>query len=67
MSSAFYLDVSARYRIIDKPGRRVEVFGAVNNVLDRDPPLAPSGSGNGNFILFDPTGRTYKIGVRLAY
>lgn len=62
-----YFDLSAQYRLVDVPGKRVELFGAVNNLLDSDPPAAPSGSGNGNFILFDPVGRAFKVGLRMTY
>ncbi len=42
-------------------------FAAINNVMDRDPPTAPSVAGNGNFILFDPIGRSYKVGMRAKF
>jgi outer membrane receptor protein involved in Fe transport len=48
-------------------GGEVVVFASVNNLFDAQPPLAPSGSGNGNFILFDPVGRAYRLGVRVAF
>ena len=53
----------------DVEGLREELtlFAGLNNVFDVEPPLAPSGSGNGNFILFDPSGRTWKLGVRASF
>jgi hypothetical protein len=36
-------------------------------VFDKDPPTAPSIAGNGNFILFDPIGREYRLGLRAKF
>lgn len=63
VSSAFYTDLSGQWQINDA----VAVFAAVNNVFDKDPPTAPSIAGNGNFILFDPIGRSYKVGMRAKF
>ena len=63
VSSAFYTDLSGQWTINDT----LAAFAAVNNVFDKDPPTAPSVAGNGNFILFDPIGRSYKIGMRAKF
>jgi iron complex outermembrane recepter protein len=64
----FYTDLSGDWKIREgSDGSQVVLFAAVNNVFDAEPPLAPSGSGNGNFILFDPVGRAYRLGVRVAF
>ena len=47
--------------------QRITAFAAINNVFDREPPTAPSVAGNGNFILFDPIGRSYKVGMRAKF
>jgi outer membrane receptor protein involved in Fe transport len=39
----------------------------VQNLLDRDPPVAPSNQGATNMILFDPLGRSYRAGVRMNF
>ncbi len=61
VDSAFYTDLSGQYQI--KGDDTLVVFAAVNNVFDKDPPTAPSVAGNGNFILFDPIGRSYRAGL----
>jgi len=43
----------------------VEVFGVVNNVFDKDPPLAFSAQGGTNHVWFDTIGRYFKAGFRL--
>ncbi len=43
------------------------LYGAVNNLFDKDPPTAPSIAGSGNFILFDPIGRSYRLGLRAKF
>ncbi|MEJ0039717.1 MAG: TonB-dependent receptor [Gammaproteobacteria bacterium] len=63
VSSAFYSDLSGQWRFNDT----ITAFAAVNNVFDREPPTAPSVAGNGNFILFDPIGRSYKVGMRAKF
>lgn len=63
VDSAFYTDLSAQYRINDN----LTVFGAINNVFDVTPPLGPSGAGNGNFILFDPIGQAWRVGLRARF
>jgi outer membrane receptor protein involved in Fe transport len=63
VSSAFYTDLSGQWQINDA----LTAFAAVNNVFDKDPPTAPSVAGNGNFILFDPIGREYRVGMRAKF
>jgi len=43
----------------------MELFGAVRNMFDKDPPIAPSAVGITNQVLFDQIGRSYRIGVRI--
>jgi iron complex outermembrane receptor protein len=63
-----YTDLSGQWALRKLAANgAVVVFASVNNVFNAEPPLAPSGSGNGNFILFDPVGRAYRLGVRVAF
>jgi outer membrane receptor protein involved in Fe transport len=48
-------------------GREFELFGAVNNVFDRDPPAIPSANLGTNQVLFDPIGRAFKLGLRVNF
>jgi outer membrane receptor protein involved in Fe transport len=60
----FYLDLAATHRLELANGREVELFGAINNLFDKDPPAMPSGNLGTNQVLFDPIGRAFKVGVR---
>jgi hypothetical protein len=40
------------------------MYGAINNLLDTDPPEIPGPSGGTNQILFDPVGREFRVGMR---
>ena len=64
VASSFYTDLSGQFKI---KGDTLAVYAAINNVFDREPPTAPSVAGNGNFILFDPIGRSYKVGMRAKF
>jgi len=56
-----YFDLSANFRATEQ----FELFGAVNNLFDKDPPLAPSAQGGTNQVYFDPIGRYFKVGARI--
>ena len=66
VASAMYVNLGARYKL---PARAqgLELFFGVQNLLDRDPPVAPSNQGATNMILFDPLGRSYRVGVRMDF
>jgi len=61
----FYLDLAGQYVIRTASGTEFELFGAINNLLDRDPPAMPSGNLGTNQVLFDPVGRAFRVGVRV--
>ena len=67
VASAVYVNLGARYRLPSAAEQTVELFAGVQNLLDRDPPVAPSNQGATNNILFDPLGRSYRVGVRLNF
>jgi iron complex outermembrane recepter protein len=67
VASAVYVNLGARYKLPNAGGRNVELFAGVQNLLDRDPPVAPSNQGATNMILFDPLGRAYRAGVRVDF
>jgi len=64
VDSQFYTDLSGSFQI---KGDELVVYAAVNNVFDKAPPTAPSVAGNGNFILFDPIGRAFRLGLRAKF
>jgi outer membrane receptor for ferrienterochelin and colicin len=63
-----YVNLNASYDLWRDGDREVEVFGVVNNLFDKDPPVdIPSSFGPTNNVLYDVVGRTYKVGVRVRY
>jgi len=62
-----YVNFNTQYDIIKDGGRNVQLFAAINNLFDKDPPAAPSSFGPTNNVLYDVLGRTYRVGVRFSY
>jgi outer membrane receptor protein involved in Fe transport len=64
---------SAAYTFEDLMGARsVQLFGVVDNIFDKTPPIATGpafGAGNGgtNPIFFDTLGRSFRLGVRAEF
>lgn len=67
-----YLNASGGYRFAVGRNRTVELFGAINNLLDKDPPMIPSGAAGGinesstNGQFYDVVGRFYRFGARFT-
>ncbi len=67
-----YLNPSASYRFKLRGDRSIELFTAVNNLLDTDPPMIPSGAAGGinesstNGQFYDVVGRYFRIGARIT-
>ena len=67
-----YLNPSASYRFRLSGDRSVELFAAVNNLLDKDPPMIPSGAAGGinesstNGQFYDVVGRFFRFGARVS-
>jgi iron complex outermembrane recepter protein len=45
----------------------LSVFGTVNNLFDRDPPIIGNGTGGTNPVFFDTIGRQYRVGLRASF
>ncbi|MGH6695738.1 hypothetical protein [Sphingopyxis sp.] len=58
IASRTYVDLGARFKIDD----RFMLFGNVNNVFDRDPPLITV-----NSTLYDVVGRYVTVGARVDF
>jgi outer membrane receptor protein involved in Fe transport len=68
VGSVTYVNLNMTASLIDSGSRRVELFGGVNNLLDRDPPnRSPSSFNDTNPTLYDVVGRTYRLGMRYAF
>ena len=66
--AAAYVNLSGSYNIIDRAdGMKVQLFGSINNLLNKEPPLAPDNSYPTNPVFFDQIGRFYRVGVRVNY
>jgi len=73
--SRFYLTLGLNARVkMDGDRREMEVFGIVENLLDKDPPVAPGSTASvvqssypTNPAFFDTLGRRYRVGVRVRY
>lgn len=64
VASATYLDLSGSYDI----GTHFSVFARIDNLLNKDPPVAPGGNGYPtNPVYFDTYGMTWKVGVRARF
>jgi len=59
-----YFDLSAQYTLKVGEGREFQLFGTINNLFDKDPPIMPGAGGGTNQILYDPVGRSFRIGIR---
>lgn len=63
-----YINLNAQYRLWERGDSHVELFGVVNNLLDKNPPnYIPSSFAPTNPVLYDVVGRSYKVGVRFAF
>ncbi len=72
--SMAYWNVGVNYRIIEEEGRRVEAYGIIDNLMDKNPPGGSYGTlqsmgtgGSGGYSPYDPIGRYFKMGVRFQY
>ena len=65
VAGAVYVNLGGRYRLPLAKSGSFEIFVGIQNLLNRDPPVAPSNQGSSNLILFDPLGRVYRLGLRV--
>jgi iron complex outermembrane recepter protein len=68
--AVWYTDLALRYKVPHGDGN-IEVFGTVNNLFDKDPPLIP-GTIPGvniptNIAVYDFIGRSFTAGVRFRF
>lgn len=61
VNSSFLVDLSVAYRVTPE----VEIYGVIDNLFDRNPPMAASAQGGTNQVFFDPIGRYFKVGARV--
>jgi len=61
-----YLNLAATYDLFERGNGKIQIYGAIDNVFDRDPPVAPQAIQT-NPYLYDVLGRTYRIGMRFNF
>ena len=62
-----YFDLTLNYKLDLGGSSEVDVYATVSNLLDTDPPVAPSNSGATNNAYFDVVGRAYRVGTRFSF
>lgn len=63
-----YLDLNAYYDLSVGGDSKIRLYGAIDNVLDKDPPnKLPSSFGVTNPALYDVIGRVFKVGARVSF
>jgi iron complex outermembrane receptor protein len=75
VKGASYFNLAMSYRIPmgTAENRYIELFGTIDNLFDRDPPVAPGGGGGAgsnyptNPVYFDTFGSRWRAGVRVRY
>lgn len=63
----FYMNLAGQYTLVERGGTEIELFGAIYNALDRDPPVSIANGAGTNTMLFDVMGRLYRLGLRFRY
>lgn len=66
VDSAVYTTLAVRYTLPMRSERSWELFGSVNNLFDKDPPLSP-GAYPTNTAFFDQVGRSFRLGLRADF
>jgi iron complex outermembrane recepter protein len=67
VDSAIYTTLSGRYNFNIGDTRSMELFVSINNLFDKEPPLAPDAFYPTNTVYFDQIGRTFRVGVRADF
>ena len=68
VDDAYYLSWSGSYDFRRNEGNQMQVFWVINNLLDKDPPVAPGGNAYPtNPVFFDTLGLRYRAGFRIAF
>jgi iron complex outermembrane receptor protein len=64
VASAIYVNLAASWDF----NKNFALWGSVNNLFDKDPPVAPGGNGYPtNPVYFDTYGTLWKLGIRVKY
>jgi iron complex outermembrane recepter protein len=70
VDSRIYFDTSMRYELSSSSRSTLSLFGSVRNLLDTDPPIAPTPdfvATPTNTIFYDVIGRYFSVGLRYNF
>ncbi len=65
--SYYLLNLNGSYNFKWTGLESLQLFANVSNLLNKDPPYAAGAVGGTNAVYFDALGRTYRVGVRMAF
>ena len=66
--SRLYVNLAFTYDLDAGDTHGVQLFGSINNLFDKKPPIAPGGNGSmTNPVYFDVAGAAFRMGVRMQY
>lgn len=63
----FVFNLNASYDLPLFDIERFQVFGSINNLLDKDPPFSTGSVAGVNAINYDTLGRNYRVGLRAKF
>jgi iron complex outermembrane recepter protein len=64
VAGAYYVNLSGSYNVTE----HFSIFATINNLFNKDPPVAPGGNGYPtNPVYFDTYGLFWRVGVRAAF
>jgi outer membrane receptor protein involved in Fe transport len=68
VDDAYYLSWSGSYDFRQSDDQSMQLFWVVNNLLDKDPIIAPGGNAYPtNPVFFDTLGRRFRVGMRFTF
>jgi len=62
-----YWSLGASYNLVDTGDTKIQIFGQINNLLGKDPPVFAAVAINSGGDPYDLVGRRYVAGVRFKY
>jgi len=67
VGSHFTTNLTGSYRFDADRLENMEVFLSINNLTDKDPQFASGGIGGAYPVLYPALGRSYRMGLRMAF
>jgi hypothetical protein len=61
------MSLNASYNLKVANMQQFQIFGSIQNLMDKDPPFVSGGVGGTAGTYFDVYGRAYRLGVRLRF